>query len=584
MPIQLTHGSLNDDSILAVMATAQLSRITGTLNLHRDQAVKNIFFRNGQVVGARSNQLSESLGRLLVAWGLISRDHYVASLERMDQGKEKHGQILVSMGALNEAAIPEALVRQHRTRLIDAASWSAGRYDFALGDVPGGDKPFDLWPVFQEALYRRYGKAGTEELARKQRNAVPRRTGGLLEAFILNIPDAAKAYDRIDSRKTVAELAPSGISPLVFFLQLLVLEELGLAAMRELTDEEQLERYFRRARELSPAELLGLAPGASPEDVSSAAGALKLRFPPERYVASRFYQPLIDLIDSATHVLARGVSDRSTPAGEFSPQAERAFQHGKDYLAKRQLPFAAQKFEEAIFFAPDAVELKGYFAWTRFLQAPRDEAALRHAEESLRVAVAADPDDADLQAFLGASLKLQGRLVESEAALLRALELAPEHAFARRELESLHMRKQHEQHHNLPVASIDADARIIVQRWIGGHTVVNNFYKDEVRVGSGPSDDLAVSADVLPQIVKTHCILSRKGTKLHVARTGSSGIVSVNGRALQVREEVEVASIDTITLGEPDAGPVLQLRVLDQGFLSRLQSVRQRSAGDFWVG
>lgn len=579
----LEKGSLAETSILCLVAAAQLSQVTGVLVLQRDRVQKRILFHRGALAGAASNQLSESLGRLLVAWGYVSRDKYMASLDRMDSGKERHGDILVSMGALSADAIPEALYRQSCTRLVDALSWTAGQYHLEPGDIPAPQRAFPTWQLFQDGIYRRHGQAGLTAEARNARTTVPTRKEAFLESFLYTYPEPLAIYNQVDGSRTVAQLATDAKQPLVFFTHIKALEELGLIELAA-SGSDPLEQIFQRVQRLSPSDLLGVRAGSGSMEIAQAVQKLRNRYSAAKYAGSQFVQPLIALVEESGEMLRRQLG---VTAGQeaMSPQAEREFQLGRDYLKKRQPAFARQKFEEALFHAPQSLEIRGYLAWTTLLEKPLDESSRRKAAEELRLSFTENTDDPDLFAFYGAVLKLLGRLEESESALTKALELDPEHEFAQRELASVEMRLGTPQDKSLQVKSIQFDAPIVIERWIGGHSVVVNFQKDEIRIGSGEKDDLAVSSEILPQVLPSHCSITLRKGRHFVRRNGSGGTVSVDGRLLNVREDTEVIAANRVVLGSTEEGPTLEFRVLDQVFLQILaDKMATRNETDFWRG
>lgn len=583
----LQTGHLKQTPVLQVLAAAQLSQVTGVLKLTNGPIEKSVLFCKGAVAGARSNQLSESLGRLLVAWGWVSKEAYLASLERMESGRERHGEILASMGALDPARIPEALQRQVWARLVDAASWTAGQYEFIPQEVSEPTIDIALVRIFQEGMFRRHGKEKIEATARQQRDAVPRRLNGVLEPFVYTAPELLGLLGRLDGRRSVAELGQKEANPRLYFTNLLVLMELGLVEMGAPIEEDPLAKAFRWARGLSPAALLGVAPNASPQEVQAAAGRLLDRFSAEKYQTSKYYALLVSLIENAANLLLHGANRVSVLPdarnGRLSPQAERAFQIGKDYLAKRQVALARQKFEEAVFCAPENDEMRAYLAWAQFLENPADETKKFDAVTALRAGVASEPNDADLQAYLGAALRLTGQYVEAEEALKRAIALQAGHAFALREMESLNLRRRQADAQKIAIDSIQFDAKIVLQRWIGAHSVILNFQQPEIRLGSGVSDDLVVSNQVLKQVVQSHCTVIARDPKHFVRRNGSGGVVLVNGQPIGVREEVWITHRDRVSLGDPALGPVLEFRVLDAIFLEKLKASRM-AGDDFWRG
>ena len=65
-------GDISSTSISEVLKKIYLSSMTGTLIVSNDQAVKELLFEKGKLVGALSTDPTEELGVWLVAIGKLS--------------------------------------------------------------------------------------------------------------------------------------------------------------------------------------------------------------------------------------------------------------------------------------------------------------------------------------------------------------------------------------------------------------------------------------------------------------------------------------------------------------------------------
>lgn len=114
-------------------------RPTGCLRVEGPGAVREVFLEAGQIVFARSNVAGESLGRILLAEGKITRDQYEESLRRMVAEKVRQGDLLLSMGFVTAEDLNGGLVRQSEAVLLGAfQSGAEGARFQPLPSLPEG--------------------------------------------------------------------------------------------------------------------------------------------------------------------------------------------------------------------------------------------------------------------------------------------------------------------------------------------------------------------------------------------------------------------------------------------------------------
>jgi len=138
-PAFALQGTLEAQPVPALLGRLWRQRQTGALLLRRAASKKIVFVRDGGPVAVRSNLVSECLGRLLVRERLISEADCAASIERLREGGQKQGEILVQMRCISQKNLDFALERQNEQKLFDTFTWPDGEFRFnAAAQLPSG--------------------------------------------------------------------------------------------------------------------------------------------------------------------------------------------------------------------------------------------------------------------------------------------------------------------------------------------------------------------------------------------------------------------------------------------------------------
>ncbi len=123
-------------------------RATGCLEMHRDLAVKSIYFRRGRPQHIASNQRSEMLGQFLVSQGFVSQGDVDLAVDQAHATGGRLGDILVGLRLIKPYQLYQVLERQFRAKFIDAFSWEGGEYRFYPSEpAPEDIVPLDLDPI-----------------------------------------------------------------------------------------------------------------------------------------------------------------------------------------------------------------------------------------------------------------------------------------------------------------------------------------------------------------------------------------------------------------------------------------------------
>ena len=109
------QGNLSTMSVSDLLQFLAASRKTGMLRFDRAKFVKQVYFEDGLIVGANSNDPKEYLGQLLIHYGKLDEVQLKTALEIQRESGGRLGEILVSTGVLPQEDVLQIL----RIRTLD---------------------------------------------------------------------------------------------------------------------------------------------------------------------------------------------------------------------------------------------------------------------------------------------------------------------------------------------------------------------------------------------------------------------------------------------------------------------------------
>jgi curved DNA-binding protein CbpA len=121
---------LVQDPFPEILHSLAWSEESGVLQLTQDFTSKHIYFGQGSIVFARSNQHEDRLGELLVRHDRITRSQLADASNKVRASGRKLGAVLVQMGLMRDAEIKAWVADQMRGIIRPLFDWSSGEYCF----------------------------------------------------------------------------------------------------------------------------------------------------------------------------------------------------------------------------------------------------------------------------------------------------------------------------------------------------------------------------------------------------------------------------------------------------------------------
>ena len=154
MAIQGTLKSMSLTDLLQFLATARKS---GTLKFDQGKITKQIYFKNGTIVGSKSNDPREYLGQVLLHYGKVDEIQLKVAREIQRTTGAKLGEVLVQQGFLTEDDVLNILKTRTLDAIYDLFVWTDGDFEFYDDEPPPEDLLLiEVEPtnVIMEGIYR----------------------------------------------------------------------------------------------------------------------------------------------------------------------------------------------------------------------------------------------------------------------------------------------------------------------------------------------------------------------------------------------------------------------------------------------
>lgn len=454
---------------------------TGALFLLRGDVKKIVYFRDGHPIYVKSNQLSESLGALLVRERLINEKEHAESVRRMSLEKRRHGAILIEMGIISPHNLKYGLEVQLQAKLFDVFSWTEGEYQFKEGvKLPDESVTIDQSnaTLILEGVRKGYDAtrldAATQPLAGQyvSRTADPE----LLYQDVALTDAERDLVARIDGRRTLGELLERAadrwqVQTLVYALLCCgALEttvrpapppqrpappplpsDVGVRAgtpppPRVAADarpgREALAATVLAMRARDHFALLGVDRAARQDEIEHAYATLATTYHPDRFrdhgaevremAVEAFgrlrtaYQVLRDPGERARYASGLGDDEPGTDPASRALAADRLFKLGESALKRRDFEEAESALRRAVELAPTVADYHAYLGWIIFCAGDRNASAERAAIAELQRAIELAPKLERAHLFLGYVHRDRGRRADAERRFEEALRANPD--------------------------------------------------------------------------------------------------------------------------------------------------------------
>ncbi|MFN2514995.1 MAG: DUF4388 domain-containing protein [Pyrinomonadaceae bacterium] len=130
------HGNLSTMNVADLLQFLATGRKSGMLKFERAKIVKQIYFDNGVIVGASSNDPKEYLGQLMIHYGKLDEARLKAALETQRQSGGKLGEILVATKVLSQEDVLEILRIRTLDIIYDLFLWEEAHFELYDNEPP----------------------------------------------------------------------------------------------------------------------------------------------------------------------------------------------------------------------------------------------------------------------------------------------------------------------------------------------------------------------------------------------------------------------------------------------------------------
>jgi hypothetical protein len=201
-------GTLRTITFPDLLQLLSSGRKTGTLTLRNGEHVKQIFFKDGEIISSSSDDPAEYLGQFLLSQGRITEDQLKKALDIQARTGVLIGKILVMVGAVSEDDLNRMLTLKAEETIFGLFHWEEGTFSFEEGVLPA-QQMITISLRVQDILLE--GIKAYDDLQRirkefRSSRAILRRTAKPAPAEELADPLTRKVYERLDGKVSVPDL------------------------------------------------------------------------------------------------------------------------------------------------------------------------------------------------------------------------------------------------------------------------------------------------------------------------------------------------------------------------------------------
>jgi len=461
-------------------------KVTGLLHLHRGEAKKIIYIKGGYPIFARSNVLSECLGRMLVKEGVITQVDCDQSVERSSESGRLQGTVLIEMGLLTPQDVQKALIRQVTNKLLSTFAWRSGTHQFVPGkDFKKNVTSIKLTPAalimqgvnlywtpkqLDDFLYpfsEDYLKQASNPQYRFQDIELSKRGEAIfksclgvktLENILEQHPLARREVQRVLAALMISEMLERSTVP-----ELGAVDAIPGSTETDIIDEKLRRKIlddYKRIMDSDYFEALGLGRQCGPGEARKAYYQMAKEYHPDRFLGSGLSSEMSSKINEMFQYMTQAytvLSDADSCSGYLDEllngpkksidinqviEAETCYQEGVALLKVRRYKAAAKSLQKAIELSPQESEYMTYFSLALFKSAPEQAKVQNQAMEVLLASREINPSFDLTHLYLGQVYQSLGKERQAEKSFEMAVLANPDCTEALRELRLMNLRRE----------------------------------------------------------------------------------------------------------------------------------------------
>jgi len=437
-----------------------LNKKSGRLIFHYQDIHKYLFFQDGFLIFAKTNQRPELLGKVLFKLGKISENDY-AQIEDYIEPQENIGQELIRQGLITRQDLQEGLSYQIREIALNIFPYFEGEFKFQ--PIQGFfeqvlETKIEL-PLLIEDGIRRMKFDSSLQLLLQDR--IPVLKGK--EFFHRLTEEERDILTIVDGLSSAAALFPQAkLSPQVFWKSLFLLyclnlidfksQDKGSVEVKEGIPDEMRRRLDEiislsdNFSHMNYYQILKVEPTASQAEIKKAYFQLARRYHPDLFsqeMPSEILEKTKEIFSYITKAYSV-LSDEAKRRSYNSDLAVLSPENKNDTAKKAETKFRKAKtlydmgiYEDALILLEEAIRLvpnQGNYYLLRALIEAKIQGLHRKAEEDFLKAIKLSPWNPEAYVGLGLLYKNEGLNIKGRKQFEKALRFDPEHKIALREL------------------------------------------------------------------------------------------------------------------------------------------------------
>ncbi len=466
-------GNVGSPRLVTVLNNIATKRLEGILRVELGKFKKELYFRNGLLVGGRSNILKETFGRVLYENGFINQQDYKDSLKEVMEERKKHGLVLQERGLL-PLNIKDALKLQLRMRFVYTFSMVEGNFHFREAHVPDNlivPCSLPVMVLVMEGIKIHLPKSAVSEYVNKRMDLVCARGGSQYDPSQVSLSQEELNLLTIvaSNRPLRQSLAGVRMDADDAMRLLFLFIGMGFAVLKDLQRESPekkavplseehrklLEGFRDRLddmKEKNHYEVLGVAQGADRSAIKKSYFALAKQYHPDHFFdypaevreaasevftrVTTAYEGLADDGERSKYdeYLKSGEKEIKNNEAENIVNAELQFQKGMILLKANNFKDAYQSLKWAVDLNPTEGEYLSYFGWVIFRLEPDSDAARAKGIEYIQRGLQLNKEQDTGNYFLGRILKVKGEEQKALEAFKTAYAKNPQNIDALREI------------------------------------------------------------------------------------------------------------------------------------------------------
>ncbi|MHB0968556.1 MAG: DUF4388 domain-containing protein [Thermoanaerobaculia bacterium] len=247
------EGSIHEINLINTVVELARERFTGAIRFERESVIKIIYFKDGAILSASTNDRADSIDEILLRAGKVTREHVKQALARRKEN-ETLGDALLGLGFISRKELASARRVQLVGIIRSLLSWDDGSYTVVHDYLPKREEgtAFSAAQVIVELIVTEDDRTRVDA-AFGHGDVILHHTERFNEEYReldLNA-DADAIVSQIDGSKTALEIAALTAIDAFTVLKLLhALTVLGLVAPEKA--QETHEVSFRAASRLEP--------------------------------------------------------------------------------------------------------------------------------------------------------------------------------------------------------------------------------------------------------------------------------------------------------------------------------------------